>query len=198
MPSTTFFHLKPEKRAKLDTVLLDIFYNQPISQVKVSQIVEEAMISRGAFYKYFIDLEDAYMYTVKESAKQIHGDILTFIYKDQSNFFSGIESYLNWCSQLERTNNNWKKLNLCTQSNGFSNTKREPLPQDSSMLVEWKAILFQNQFKIETPEEALSFLYFTMGLVMDALTDFIVNDWTSEELMADFRFRTKWLLNGIR
>lgn len=38
----------------MDTVLLDIFYNQPVSQVKVSQIVEETEISRGAFYKYFL------------------------------------------------------------------------------------------------------------------------------------------------
>ena len=198
MPSPTFFHLKPEKRKKMDTVLLDIFYNQPVSQVKVSQIVEETEISRGAFYKYFLDLEDAYLYTVRESAKQIHGDILKFIYKDQSDFFAGIERYLEWCSELDVNDENWKKLKLCTQTNLLSNTKREPLPGESSMIKQWEALLAQNQFNISDADEAVSFLYFIMALVMDALTDFIVNQWTTAELLKDFRFRTKWLLQGSR
>lgn len=198
MPSETFFHLKSEKRKKMDTVLLDIFYDQPISQVKVAQIVEESAISRGAFYKYFVDLEDAYLYTVKECAKEIHGDILTFIYKDQSDFFSGIERYLEWCSQLDTNDDHWKKLKLCTQTNLLSNAKREPLVKESPMITQWKELLAQNQFKIADSDEAISFLYFIMALVMDAITDFMVNDWTTQELIHDFRFRTRWILNGVR
>lgn len=121
-----------------------------------------------------------------------------FIYKDQSDFFAGIERYLEWCSELDVNDENWKKLKLCTQTNLLSNTKREPLPGESSMIKQWEALLAQNQFNISDADEAVSFLYFIMALVMDALTDFIVNQWTTAELLKDFRFRTKWLLQGIR
>ena len=45
-------------------ILLENFYNCHVSQVKVSEIVEAMQMSRGAFYKYFQDLEDAYTYLI--------------------------------------------------------------------------------------------------------------------------------------
>jgi hypothetical protein len=36
-----------------------------------------------------------------------------------------------------------------------------------------------------------------MALVMNALTDCVVNNWSTEELVIDFRFRKDWLLQGV-
>jgi len=49
-----------------------------------------------------------------------------------------------------------------------------------------------------TTEEALSFLYFVMALVMGALTDCMTNQWTTAQVLQEFQFRKKWLLHGIK
>ena len=37
-----------------------------------------------------------------------------------------------------------------------------------------------------------------MKLVIDSLTDMLANNWGEEELLKDFRFKTRWLLEGIK
>lgn len=198
MPSETFLCLKKEKKEMITAILLDEFYAQHVSQVKVAAIVCKAKISRGAFYKYFHNLEDAYAYTVKECSKQIHGDIFRFIAKDKNDFFAGVEGYLSWCAQCAPNDSNWKKIKLCTQSGSFSRTKRESLAADSPMLRQWLALLKENQFTITETKEAVSFLYFVMALVMDSLTDFITNDWQAAQLIEDFRYKVQWIQHGVK
>ena len=151
-------------------ILLDTFYNQSVSQVKVSHIVEQMEMSRGAFYKYFVDLEDAYAYIVKQQSLLIHQDILDYIAQYKNDFFHGIEQYLIFCSHLETDSAYWKGLLL----------------------------LHNNEFQIHETQEAISFLYFIMEVVMNSLTDFIVNDWTPEELIMDYHYKIKWIIKGIK
>ena len=56
-----------------------------------------------------------------------------------------------------------------------------------------KKVLTANKFRIESQKEADSFLYFSMKLVIDSLTDAYANQWTSNELLTDFAFKVKWL-----
>jgi hypothetical protein len=49
-----------------------------------------------------------------------------------------------------------------------------------------------------TLEEQVSFLYFSMKLVIDSLTDMLANHWGREELLQDFRYKTHWLTKGIK
>lgn len=43
-----------------------------MSKAQVAPIVKEAEIARGAFYKYFSDLTDAYIFLYKLAMKDIH------------------------------------------------------------------------------------------------------------------------------
>lgn len=196
LPSTTFFHLKQEKKEKIDAVLLEEFFSKHISQVKVSAIVEKSHISRGAFYKYFQNLEDAYDYAIADYSNQIHSAIFTFINRNKNDFFKGIEEYLAWCSQCSPEDDHWKMIHLCTQSNAW--TKRDAIPDDSPMIRQWLELLEENRFTIHDTQEAVSFLYFIMAVVMDSLTDFISNEWTAKELIKDFRYKVQWIKYGIK
>ncbi len=71
MPKETFLNLSQKKKQHIEQILLEKFYNRHISQVKVSEIVEAMQMSRGAFYKYFQDLEDAYSYLIHKYAMKI-------------------------------------------------------------------------------------------------------------------------------
>ncbi|WP_165006943.1 MULTISPECIES: TetR/AcrR family transcriptional regulator [unclassified Enterococcus] len=198
MPKETFLNLPEEKKQHLLELLLEKFYDRPVSQVKVSEIVEAMNMSRGAFYKYFQDLEDAYTYTVRHFSQVVHQDILTFIQQNEQDFFLGIEKYLAWCCESDRESTYWRALKLLTHSSDRQAYKRRSFPTDSPMTAQWLRLLEINTFLIDSVDEAISFLYFIMSLVMTALTDSMANDWTKEELIRDFRYRTRWLLHGIK
>lgn len=198
MPNSTFYNLPDEKKEMIEATLLNIFCEEPISQVKVARIVEETGISRAAFYKYFIDLEDAHVYMVKKVANTIHRDILQHINENRADFFEGITQYLRYCGACDRQGSYWKGIATLIKGENAIIYRRPEIPAESPMLQDWQALLALNHFNIEGDQAALSFLCFIMDLVIDLLTSFLVNDWTTEELLADFNYKKEWLLNGIR
>ncbi|MDU4270866.1 MAG: TetR/AcrR family transcriptional regulator [Enterococcus hirae] len=198
MPKSTFLNLPNEKKQRLIEILLENFSARHISQVKVADIVEDMGMSRGAFYKYFEDLEDAYTYTIQYYSIQIHRDILKYISQNKQDFFQGIENYLAWCSELEQKSSYWQAIRFLTRSDDFTNHQRTKPSAESGRLKEWFKLLKANGFHITSEEEAISFLYFVMDLVINSLTDYIANDWTTDELLQDYRYKVKWLQKGLK
>ncbi|EPA0827892.1 TetR/AcrR family transcriptional regulator [Enterococcus hirae] len=198
MPKSTFLNLPNEKKQRLIEILLENFSARHISQVKVADIVEDMAMSRGAFYKYFEDLEDAYTYTIQYYSIQIHRDILKYISQNKQDFFQGIENYLAWCSELEQKSSYWQAIRFLTRSDDFTNHQRTKPSAKSGRLKEWFKLLKANGFHITSEEEAISFLYFVMDLVINSLTDYIANDWTTDELLQDYRYKVKWLQKGLK
>ncbi|EMF0148881.1 TetR/AcrR family transcriptional regulator [Enterococcus hirae] len=197
MPKSTFLNLPNEKKQRLIEILLENFSARHISQVKVADIVEDMAMSRGAFYKYFEDLEDAYTYTIQYYSIQIHRDILKYISQNKQDFFQGIENYLAWCSELEQKSSYWQAIRFLTRSDDFTNHQRTKPSAESGRLKEWFKLLKANGFHITSEEETISFLYFVMDLVINSLTDYIANDWTTDELLQDYRYKVKWLQRGL-
>lgn len=72
MPSSTFFNLPHEKKERVEHALLEEFSRAPLSQAQVSNIVQSAHIARGAFYRYFDDLTDAYRYMLAQALRALH------------------------------------------------------------------------------------------------------------------------------
>ncbi|WP_338232416.1 TetR/AcrR family transcriptional regulator [Companilactobacillus muriivasis] len=77
MVSTTFENLNESKKSLITDALLNEFSNHSLTDAQVSRIVKESGIARGAFYKYFDDLNDAYHYIYGYALKDIHQDIAT-------------------------------------------------------------------------------------------------------------------------
>ncbi|MCT7693769.1 MAG: TetR/AcrR family transcriptional regulator, partial [Lactobacillus iners] len=75
MVKKTFINLNSAKKQKIEQVMLDEFSNYDLNQANVARIVKEAGIARGAFYTYFDDLEDAYLYVYNKAMLQIHNPI---------------------------------------------------------------------------------------------------------------------------
>lgn len=75
MTSTTFKNLDKDKKLRITDALLNEFSNHKLSEAQVSRIVKESGIARGAFYKYFDDLKDAYSYTYGMAMREIHQNI---------------------------------------------------------------------------------------------------------------------------
>lgn len=64
MPTSTFFNLPPEKRAKLLRAAVGEFSQKPYGEVPLSRIIAGAGIPRGSFYQYFSDKTDLFVYVL--------------------------------------------------------------------------------------------------------------------------------------
>lgn len=201
MPKTTFLNLNKDKSEKVTNILLDIFYDKNVSQVTVSEIVEALEMSRGAFYKYFVDIYDAYYTIAKQCAYQVHTSIMQFIKENEYDFMLGLENYLAWCADLDKSSYEWKSVQMLSLSNANVYAKRPSANEEilnSEMVKDWFALLQKNDILFKTKEEALYFLYFIEHLVITSLQDFIVNNWSKDELMKDFSYKKHWVIHGIK
>ncbi|MDF7639748.1 TetR/AcrR family transcriptional regulator [Lactobacillus sp. ESL0791] len=75
MVKQTFINLPEKKRQRVTAALLKEFSQYPLKDAEVAHIVRDAGIARGAFYKYFIDLIDAYRYLYRIALSKIHTDV---------------------------------------------------------------------------------------------------------------------------
>ncbi|WP_261806529.1 TetR/AcrR family transcriptional regulator [Lapidilactobacillus luobeiensis] len=197
MPKETFLNLPATRQKEIEQLLLEIFYNRPVSQVKVTEIVERMEMSRGAFYKYFEDLNDAYHYTLAQNSKIIRHDILRSIDENQEDFFAGIEHYLAWCGKLKPNTRYWRRINLLTRSNAELAVREIQPGQTTAFVDRVIEVIRKNQFNIQDDDEMISFLYFILEIIIDSLTAMVVNHWDSTQLLQDFRYKRKWLVGNL-
>lgn len=94
MPSKTFLNLNPAKKNRITSALLKEFSKYPLSKAQVSRIVKDAEIARGAFYKYFDSLNDAYQYLLNKSLKDIHADFTSFNFHDVTFIFNKMQDFI--------------------------------------------------------------------------------------------------------
>lgn len=94
MVKTTFINLPREKKTRIEQALLHEFSNYSLPKAQVARIVKEADIARGAFYKYFADLTDAYQYVYRCALKQIHAEVKFSEHYDPQMFYQSVVIFL--------------------------------------------------------------------------------------------------------
>ncbi|MGN1272230.1 MAG: TetR/AcrR family transcriptional regulator [Lactobacillus sp.] len=94
MVKSTFKNLPTAKRQKIEAVLLEEFSTYPLAEAKVSHIVKKAGIARGAFYKYFDDLTDAYLYMYHIAIDTIHMNMTPDEKFDPDLFYDRIVKFI--------------------------------------------------------------------------------------------------------
>ena len=66
MPRSTFFNLPEDKRARVVEALKIEFAARPYARASVDRVIGTAGVSKGSFYQYFDNKEDAYAHLVRE------------------------------------------------------------------------------------------------------------------------------------
>ena len=93
MPTPTFDRLRADKRSAIIESLFREFSTYPLSQAQVARIVTGAGISRGAFYTYFTDLEDAYACVLRQAVGTIHGGLTEELAAHPSDTLTAFSAY---------------------------------------------------------------------------------------------------------
>lgn len=88
MVKNTFHNLSDEKKTRVSNALLKEFSKYSLADAQVARIVKDAQIARGAFYKYFDNLTDAYKYIYEQAIQSIHLGVGQMIQKfDPETFY---------------------------------------------------------------------------------------------------------------
>lgn len=70
MPSQTFLNLDSNKQKKLLDAAMEEFSRVSYTDSSINQIIQNAGISRGSFYTYFIDKDDLFGYLLELNKKK--------------------------------------------------------------------------------------------------------------------------------
>ena len=111
MPKDTFFHLKEEKREKIEKALINEFSKGSLEKASISNIVAEAKIPRGSFYQYFENKEDAIKYVVHKYSKIERSKLSNFLEETNGNIFEATLKIYDY--MVEKATDN-EKLKLIT------------------------------------------------------------------------------------
>lgn len=71
MPTERFYRLSKEKQQSIYEAAKNEFARVPYEATSINQIVRNAKISRGSFYTYFENKEDAMLYVMRENYLQM-------------------------------------------------------------------------------------------------------------------------------
>ncbi len=91
MPKETFFNLAQAKRDKIINAAIKEFSRVTIDEASIENIIIEAKISRGSFYQYFEDKEDAYKYVISSVISKKHESLLKILEKNKGDIFLAFE-----------------------------------------------------------------------------------------------------------
>lgn len=99
MVKATFINLPASKKKIIRQSLVNEFSTYPLAKAQVARIVAQAGIARGAFYKYFTDLNDAYQYMYKIAIKAVHSPVeLTSAFEPQQ-YYQNVANFIEKAQQ---------------------------------------------------------------------------------------------------
>jgi hypothetical protein len=88
-----------------------------------------------------------------------------------------------------------KKIKLLTDNQSIF-SKRVNVGEHG--VKQWQNLLVDSGIEIGDSQEAESFLYFVMQLVINSLNDAMINSWSDAQLRIEFEYRVKWIMKGIK
>ena len=113
MPTEQFLRLKNDRKNAIIKAATREFATKDYADVSVRDIADQAGISRGSFYLYFNDKEDAYLTTINAYRQRLEQDLLNIYHKakdvpsivlDVFDYFTHLSAFEH--SFLEKINNN--------------------------------------------------------------------------------------------
>ncbi|KRN02320.1 transcriptional regulator [Levilactobacillus senmaizukei DSM 21775 = NBRC 103853] len=139
MPSKTYKNLTIAKQDRILAALLNEFSHYSLADAQVDRIVKDAGIARGAFYKYFDDLTDAYQTLFRQAMAAVHHDV-----SDPTEAFDPAAYYTAVASFVDHfQDNKYSALIRRHYSENESLLPEEPTPASLSS-ADWAAMVLSH------------------------------------------------------
>ena len=105
MPTQQFEKLKTDRKNSIIKAMTRQFATREYSDISVKELADEADISRGSFYLYFSDKEDAFLTSVKSYTDRLEQDLLNIYSNSQDiqTIVMQVFDYLTHLSSFEHS-----------------------------------------------------------------------------------------------
>ena len=106
MPSKTFLNLPKDKQKTLIEAAEREFSRVDFSSSSINQIIQDAGISRGSFYMYFVDKKDLYFYLLEQYSEILIDNMKEDLINNKGDLFKMFQD------NIKRTYYSFKNNNI--------------------------------------------------------------------------------------
>lgn len=164
MPKDTFFHLKEEKREKIEKALINEFSKGSLEKASISNIVAEAKIPRGSFYQYFENKEDAIKYVVHKYSKIEKNKLSDFLEETNGDIFEASLKIYDYMVEKATDNEKLKLITNILQELRKNNINIFDKQEDEKEKEIINKKINQELLKIEEPDD-LEYIMKILGTI---------------------------------
>lgn len=201
MPKATFFNLPEKKRHSLIKAAELEFSRVPLYEASIANIVKTAEISRGSFYQYFEDKEDAYFYILNQQAIRRNAAFKEHLQTHKGNLFEAITAfYYDLLIELpdDQEHNLFRNalLNVTHQIETIFNEIIEGHVKQEGIL-ELTKLINKDLLNIESDKELTHVIQIISAVAFRNFVEKFTKELTDEEAINNFKFEMNLLKKGL-
>lgn len=201
MALEAFNNLKEKKKANIFSAISRCLRNTSYDELSVNEIVREADISRGSFYNYFLDKNDAVKSMVNNDLRKYFDMYMDAIREANNMLFEGTKNVYKSISDSLRD-----KINLTIMRNlkffselVFESIKSKKYEERLDEIVQWLIDnTLEGQKYLTTKKKMSNVLDMIIILIMNAIFSHTM---TNDEVLvenSDFEYKLSILEKGIK
>lgn len=201
MPKNTFFNLPEHKKQTLIQAVRQEFSRVPLYQASITNIIKAADISRGSFYQYFEDKEDAFFYLLNEHVKINKHNFITLLKKNNGDLFhSMIDFFRLVVSEEEETLNFLKNIFLHMTYEVENAYARSFIDQDNDehIKVTIGSLINKSNLNISSDKELLYIMQIMIAVTFRNFVYTFAQELSNEEAMNNYLIEINLLKNGLK
>lgn len=201
MPKQTFFNLSEDKKENLINAAKKEFSRVPLNEALISNIVKSAGISRGSFYQYFDDKEDAFFFLLDEYSKENKANFILHLKKTDGDLFETfIEMFHSMLKNFEdKERRDFFRNAFLNMNHKIENTFTKNFDEDRfhHELLEIENLVNKKNINISDEHEFYYVLEILMAITFHNLIHSFAKELPFEESLKNYTYEIQLLKRGL-
>ena len=199
MPTLTFLKLPKEKQDKIIEASKKEFSRVLLKDASINKIIKDAEISRGSFYTYFKDINDLYIYSLKQYKEKFQEQLKKTIEQTKGNLIETTkityEKIIEKCTKEKEIFKNIF-LNINYNISIRSRLECETL-EEKYKLIELINKIDKTNLNIKTEEELFYIIDIIIGFLIHGLIEIFLDNNEKEQIKEKLDKQLEILERGI-
>lgn len=120
MPTQKFINLTESKKQTILTAMCREFMNIPYSEIRISNLIQKAGISRASFYLYFEDKEDLLNCITESWVESVLQNITEAFRQSDGSYYESMKYWLNRATENDISREVWKVYKRVMEEEDFT------------------------------------------------------------------------------
>lgn len=199
MPTITFLKLPKEKQDKIIEASIKEFSRVLLKDASINKIIKDAEISRGSFYTYFKDINDLYIYSLKQYKEQFQEQLKKTIEQTKGNLIETTKiTYEKIIDKCTKEKEIFKNIFLNINYNISIRTRLEcETLEEKYKLIELLNKIDKTNLNIKTEEELFYIIDIIIGFIIHGLIEIFLDNKDKELIKEKLDKQLEILERGI-